>query len=313
MKKPSRLTLSLFVLLSTAGALLAWEDFSIELFRPRVDVGIESVPKADLQDSGDTFSMHSLTLQGNLPIGKTHVYAGGPVAAYQILAHARAKASVADISFLEDTREFYAGGLAVTGIILGRDLNLYAVALGVSFADDADSLESLEPRFSGVGVGTYRIGNDFAILYGAAFTYLYGQGLGLPIAGAYWRISPRWSVAGMLPFACGATYNAGRDLKIRFLLGVVGERHEFANNDELPGESDDLYFSVTGGRLGAQVDHAFTPNTTVVAEAGVIGVRQLTVADSDEDIRSEAVDATGYARLFLRYTFGESLWQRSRQ
>lgn len=87
-----------------------------------------------------------------------------------------------------------------------------------------------------------------------AATYQFGRGLAVPVVGGIWRVNPRWSLSGTLPFSVAASYRVRDNLGLRFLLGFAGNRYRFANDGEFPGQPETVYLSIVQSRPIAEVE-----------------------------------------------------------
>lgn len=304
------LSLMLFV----AAQAIASDEFDLDLFRPRAEVAVEASPDADITgtDNG-TVSMNTASFGGFVPIGGTHFKKQGRLFAYQILAHGQVSDTPMTLSMpdVEIDRMLYAGKLGVTGVFISQARNRYILSLGSSFAEDEDSISNLQPRFSGLGIGSYRISKPVSLLYGGVFGYSYGKGLALPLVGAEWKISDKWSFTGIVPFSLKATYKPTEVLKIRMLAGIAGNNYRFQNSDELLSvtKDNDLRLKTVGARISAQAEYEISNNLTIQGELGFQGKKKISFLDeSDDEVLSVDTDPTPFAGLALRYNFGPSLW-----
>lgn len=301
------------LLLSPAAPCAAQEDYLIDLFRPRLDVGLDSVGPADFTDLDmERFSQDTLSVRLNVPIGKAHLLENSSLIGYQFFTEAYILSSNTEISFLEENPRLYSGGIQFTGLALSQGLNLFIGNIGVTFAEEEETLDSPDARFNFFGAGTYRTSENFWLGYGGAFTHQYGEARLFPLVGFYWKINDRWSLGSLAPFFARGTYAINPRLKLNLQAGVVGENYQFANEPEsdgdpvpFPGEPDVIHLRTFEGRLGAELEYSASARFAIVGQIGVNGGRRLEFADTeDNEIISEEIDPSGFLWLALRTTFG---------
>lgn len=308
----------------------AQEEVEIfDLFRSRLTLGGESSGERSFREdegpyidaSEDTLLMRSANVSLNVPLGGTHVRPEGSLLGYQFFAHAAGGASSVDLdaAFLDDDLGLYRSGLGLSALILSRSRKLYAAALIINGAEEEESRDDPDLRYTGVGLGSFHRGSTLWI-YGGAFTYQLGRGLALPVFGGWSRISPNWSLAGVVPFFFRAAYQPAPAWSLGLFAKVNGNRYGFDNSDDpdtpandkrLPGEPQDLFLRLVQGKLGADLSWRVSDHFSLVAEAGSLVGRRLIFSDSDEEIFSAEIEPAGYASLKVGFTFGDTLFDEA--
>ena len=317
--RPAGRGVVLGALLLTAAAAgqeaVAQEDLELDLFRPRLEITGERVPQREFTDiPGDFFSQRSLDLKLNVPLGSTHFHPGKAILGHQIFAQVQMKSSPTDISFLDRDLDLYSGAARVTGLMLSRTGNLYIASLGASFAEDDQTIDNLDPRFAGVGIGTYRKNEELTFIYGGIVSYAYGRRLTIPMFGLVWRYRPKWSLFTVVPFVVKTTYRRSDKLSLNFNLAVSGDRHRFANEGDFPGEPETIFLRVVQSRLGAELEYRPNRDHAFLGEVGVLSNRRLEfsrTSEIDDTILEADIEPSGYLRLAWRYSFGKSLLDKA--
>ncbi len=318
MKRPRPMAIAAVLALS-CGLAAAQEEFRLDLFNPRLDLIGEGIPSREFDEqdepslAGQEFRMSTYGLAANIPLGPTSIRSEGKVLGWQVFLNAQAETSSTEITFLQDDPQLYQGALRLTSVFLSRGGNLYVGSLGASFAEEEESLDDLEPRFSGIGVGTYRKSDSFAFIYGGVFTYQYGRGIPFPVFGVHWRINERWSLQALAPLTARFTYKTSDRWKLGLLLTPSGNRYRFANADGevFAGQPDEVFLRIVGVRLGAEIELVAGDHVTFAGQAGVLGGRRIRFSDDDDnDFLDARLDPAGYARAFVRFRFGKSLVEK---
>lgn len=302
------------IVAGAAGVARAQDEIVLDLFRSRVDIAADRLPDRPFNEDvngnpvdGD-YGSSSVSLFANIPLGGVHVRPGKKVVASQWFVGGMYQRSSPDITFLSQDHTLTNGVLNASRLWLSRGRELYLVSAGASFAEDQDTLSDLKPRFFGLFVGTHRFNPETALLYGGAFTYVFGRGLPLPIIGVRWRINPKWTLTGMVPFTVDARYAARRDLAVRIRLAPQGNLYRFSNQGDFPGQDEVVHLRTVHGKLTGELEWVAARNFTLLVQGGVIRARKFAFADEDNnDFLDTSTPATGYARVAARFIFGKTL------
>jgi len=314
---PSRsarlLLASLIVFLGGAAAVFAQEDIDLRLFRPQIDLSGETFQDKPFDDQpGEEYGSDALSFAANIPLGKLHVRWDKKYRASQFFAHVVGSRSSPNISFLTgEQRQLYSGVLAVSGVWLSKNSNLYVASAGGSFAEDDRTIHDLEVRPYALFLGTHKVREWITLVYGGAATYQLGKGLALPVLGMVWWINPKWTVIGTLPFSVSAGYRINDDLALRLALGFAGNRYRFANDGEFPLQPEIVYLSTLQSRLTAELEWKAGDAVSLYAQGGTTQTLQFTFS-GDEDLAGDkfvedSTVATGYLKVGARFTFGKSI------
>jgi hypothetical protein len=205
----------LLISLSGAGTLVAQEEDTFDLFRPRLEIGAGASREKAFRDEedafidpdSDTLDWRALNLRANIPLGGTRLDGTGRLLGHQFFAHGAIEGSSTQISFLQEDPVLYHGGLGFTALMLSQSRNLYAASLFATVAEEEDTLDSPDIRYTGLALGSVRRGSGI-LIYGGAFTFQLGRGLVLPVFGGWTQLSPNWSLGGAFPFLLRATYRS---------------------------------------------------------------------------------------------------------
>jgi hypothetical protein len=208
------------------------------------------------------------------------------------------------VDFLQRDGRFYKASVGVTGFYLSPGSNLYALYLGAAIAEEDATISSPTALPLALGFGTYRLGDSLAIVYGAGFTYAFGRGVALPLLGAMWRPSERWSLSALLPLVAGASYRVTDDLQLGVRLAVDGDQFRFANEGLFPGERDELTMRLAAGKLALHAIYRISRDLQLRAEVGALGPRRIRFTDGDREIAESEIASGGFVTASVRYAFG---------
>ncbi len=287
----------------------AQEDFDVRLFKPTITFSATGVPDRDFKDIDGDYGWRGLSVRANIPLGPAYVHPQSSILGHQVLLTAGFGARSQTVSVIEHQPRLYDGVLAGSAILLSRNLNLYYVSLGATFAEDQDTIKHARARFFGVGLGTYRKSEKLWFVYGGAFTYVYDRGLALPLFGIIYRASPDWTVAGAVPFFWRVTESFDPSLKLHYLLAASGQRYRFDNSEgTFPLEDSTVYERMREARLGVELEYRPARDVALLAQVGLAFARKLQFANLGEDaFFSQTVRPAPYVRLGVRFGIGKSV------
>ncbi len=331
-RRARNLAFASFVLLAAIPPAHAQDEEVFDLFRPTLTLEVDSSgersfrededPNFPIDANADAFRWRSGRLNLVAPLGGTHLGRPGAILGYQYLAIASAGASSVDLStsFLDEDLRLYGAGVGVGALVLSRGRKLYAGAIFIGGAEEEESRDDPDLRYSGIGLGSFHRGSTLWI-YGGAYTYHLGRGLLLPLFGAWSKISPSWSLAGAVPFLFRATYQPAPRWSLGLFMKVSGNRYGFDNSDDpgtaanearLPAEASELFVRIVQGRIGADLSWRLSDRFSLVAEAGSLVARRLVISDGDDEVLASEIEPGGYASVRLRIGFGDTLFDEAK-
>lgn len=224
----------------------------------------------------------------------------------RIQAQLGARLYAPEIDLLDRDSRFYRLSAGVTGLYVSPGLNLYALYVGASIAEESETIDSPSLRPLAAGLGTYRFGSSFALIYGGAFTYVFGRPLALPLAGLLWKPRRDLNVAVLAPVAAVATYRLTPEIRLGATLSVTGDRFRVSNQGLFAGAPETVDMSVAGGKLAATAAYKFTRDLQLKLELGVLGPRKIRFSDGGDTLAESPVEPGGFARTELVYAFGDA-------
>lgn len=319
MTRPSRKILPVVALLAAASfaapAARAQEGFDLRLFRPSVAVWFGGSPDVDFKPDPESppvegqYGARSIGFGANIPLGKTGVHLGNEhLLAHQVLLGVTFATTDQTIDPLARAPRLYNGGITTTALFATQALNLYAVSVGASFAEDEDTIDDLDTRLFALGLGTWRHSPELAFVYGGAVTYLFGRKSILPAFGILWNPAPNWFISGALPFSVRVSQRFNPKLRLNYLLYAAGQRYRFANDGTFPGQNDVVYQRMRESHLGAEIDYRPSPDWAILGQAGVAGGRRLSFSDlGEDDFFQSRINPAPYVKVGVRYVFGKTV------
>jgi len=284
------------------------DAIELALFRPRIDVLLESRGPREPEDAA-RYTIGSARLAANVPLGPTHLRPFSSLQGFQLLAQAQISAGTAEIAPLRREHHVYGGGLAITALLFSKAGHRYLVSVGAGFAEDEETISSLQARPVALGLGMHRLGERVHLVFGGAFTHVYGRPLAIPLLGAQWQPGPRWKVEGILPVAVHLSWRSSARLTLRGHLRAAGDRTRWSNDGDFPGEPETLYLRARGGQATLGADWTVSSHLLLLAQAGTDGARGLTWSDGPRDLLSFEAAPGATLLVGARVSFGRSLME----
>jgi hypothetical protein len=300
--------------LAAPGPLFAQDDFEFKLFRPVVSVSVIGEPDADFKDVDGQYGASGAMVATNIPLGGVHLHPQGKVLGHQVFLTAGfgTTSQRFDTPFVDREPRLYNGVVAGSVLFASRKGNFYYGSAGASFAEEQDTVGSPSPRPYALGMGTYRTSHTMMLVYGGAFTYLYGRGLLLPAFGIVYTPNTTWTISGAVPFSWRFTQKLTDSLRMNYLIWVSGQQYRFNNDDNFPGQDSKVYERVRERHLGAEIEYRATPDIALLGQVGVSGGRRLGFANAGEsEFAASDINAVPYIKLTARFLIGKSLFDQA--
>ena len=305
MKSLLRVALPFYLIVTGVFSLHAQDEFSLELFRPRLNCDIGWDAERDFTDEDGYCSSQFLSINTLIPLGKTTYRTQGALMGYQTFCSLNLKSASPDTSLFEHERTFLSGGANITSVFLTRGLNLAVVGLGTNFAKDTE-VSGTEFRLIGFGMGAFRFSKECYGIFGGAFSFRYGEGALFPILGVTWDIHKNWKLSFVFPFIMTCTFNPKNNWKYKLTLRAEGEQYRIAD-ENIWGADDEVLMQVTAGETLIAVEYSGFKNIVWVFQAGALTFRKLEVHDGDDELFSTDIETGPAFKIGIRYTFGQSL------
>ncbi len=290
-------------------AARAEEMIGLDLFAPRASVSVQGGPTKDFKDVPGTFREHGWSADASVPLTGRAASDSDGATGHQLLARAAFGVASPDVSFLNRQPTLYSGALGLTEILLRPSKNFLLFSAGASFAEDDKTIQHMSPRFTGMGLASYRTESKLIFLYGLGYSYGFGRGLLLPVLGLQWRTEGPWSGSVLLPFSVKVRYRVNQDFRWGLLVGASGDRYRFSNEGSFPGASETLRLRLTQGRAGFDADYRLSKGLSLAGELGVLAGRRFAISDGNTDLVASGIQPSGYLKLSVRQSFGKSALQ----
>lgn len=303
------------VALFGARVAVAQEDFDIRLLKPTVTIMGSGSPDKGFKDESidGEYGEKQYDLRANIPLGPAHVHPQASILGDQFMLNVAYGTRSQDLTFLPDQPRLYQGTVSLSALLLSKKFNIYYFAAGASYAEDRTSLSDVQTRPFAVGLGTHRTKGQWLLVYGGAFTYVYGRGLLLPLFGVVKKINDHWVFAGAVPFFWRFTDIFNQKVRLSYILRAAGQRFRIDNSGGIfPGQDPEVYERVVEGRLGAQLEYRANKSLTLLAEAGEAFGRRLEFNNLHQDpFFDQQLRPAPYALVGLRFGIGKSIFDEA--
>jgi hypothetical protein len=310
------LPLTLVVLALAVAPLFAQEETDFKLFRPMVSITTLAEPDADLKDVDGQYGQSGVAVAANIPLGGVHIHSSGKLLGDQFFLSGGfgTTSQRLDTPAVNQQPRLYNGVLAGSVLFLSRKGNFYFASAGASFAEDQDTLGSLQLRPYGIGLGSVRTSPKMMLVYGGAFTYIYGRGLLLPVFGLIYTPNKTWTISGAVPFSWRFSQRLNDSLRMNYVLWVSGQRYRF-NNDNgqtFPGQDSVVYERVRERHIGAELEYHPTRDIALLGQVGLAGGRLIGFSNpGEDDFVQSNINGVPYVRLTARFAIGKSLLDKA--
>lgn len=186
-----------------------------------------------------------------------------------------------------------------------REMCMFRV--GVSIAEEKETLSDPQERLSFLWMGTYRKRPNLTYIYGAGYSYIFGRGRLFPALGFNWKIDEKRDLNFILPLRARYVYKASPLLKASLYSAVFGDQYRFKNQGLYPGQPDTLYLHTVGFKLGAGAEYKASPGWTFGADMGTVIRRDADVsasADSSGELAQDRMNGEFFFQASCKWSFG---------
>jgi hypothetical protein len=325
-----RLAAAAALFLLSAGTARAQGEVDLRLFRPSLTITGIGTTKSDFsdQDIDAEYRSSNVTLLANIPLGPAHLKGGGGLLGWQPMLTIGAGATDQTFNLPTVDREprLYNGLVNGSVLLISSKPNMHYISVGASFAEEEETVSNPDIRGSAIYFGTYRKSPAWTLVYGGAYSFVYGRGLLLPAFGLIWTPNQNWTLSGILPFGWRLSQKLGETTFLNYVVWVSGQRYGFENDGTftVPAEfrNDKVYERVREQHLGVELELGRGRPFAFLAQAGVAFARRLAftpIESSGAAIESrpdalvdDAIDPAPYLRLSFRVPLGKSLLDEMR-
>lgn len=253
--------------------LIAIDAWAIPIPRTRLGAGLLSVPEQGSGDGrfGETgFFVHgaaSLYSQSRPDSWSRH-------SSLSVRALAARESDL--VALLGRTVDLNRAETGLTGGTLSRGGELYMIRLGIGFLEET-GVEGVDWMSRGAAVSSWHWNRSAALLYGGAYSYLFGEPLFLPALGVMIDLASGWRFTALLPFSVQATHRSEEEMDVTVFARAAGTRAHIA-----PGAGSgeqDLFLRLQRTRVGGGLYHVAEGGLRIGGEAGVEIMRKISIGD----------------------------------
>ncbi len=290
----------------TAPALLAQETgFGVERFASHVTLSLFGATKANLEDTAGSFRISTGSVDASFSLYSDPAVPPRTFPSFRLVGNVGFLAGPADISFLTRRHTVYRADVRPAAIWAVSDRDIFLVSIGAGFSEDQETIRNPRLRATALVLGNHRASETRSYQYGLAYSYVFGRGRLLPLAGFRWRPAPDWLVSAMVPFVISVRHGVSSGAAVGLLVAPHGNEVRFSNSGDFPGQPDTVHFRLRELKIGGEADLRIARSVLARLEAGALVARQLRFADGDNEFLKTSLRPAAYAQLTLRWSFGE--------
>ena len=195
-------------ILATAALAAAQDDRASTGLAPNISVSFAAVPARDVGTTGQQYSARGGGIGVSVPLKGGWDWDGTNVTGFHLLAHARFHVDSADVPYQAGTRTLYSGSAGVSAVHLLNSNTQLSWSLAVGIAEDRATMSDARVRVTGRLLVRKRSSDKVTLLYGGAYTFVFGKGRLLPVFGVLWRPGAGTLVSIVAPFSARVRHQA---------------------------------------------------------------------------------------------------------
>lgn len=276
-------------------------------------IGFTETPERPLKDTSGGFKSRSMNVHLSLPLfGNRDKVSTQPskdshAHFFQVSAHGSFTTGSKDIEFLDGQRNFYGGSAGIGGLFYNGRSNIIQADANMGISADGQTLQNHDaiPRFSGSFIVHHTSSPTLSFQYGAAFTYLYGRPMLLPVLGIRKKFSgSSWSVSAILPLNLQVTDRLNKEMGLSFFARPSGDRFQLLNQGYFGSTTSSIYMGLRQFEAGSSFYYRLSREFSFDAEAGLLsgGTMKFTnTSDTRTTLYATGIKSGAQFRISLRY------------
>ncbi len=291
--------ISLFILLAKFG-------FAQNATATFVEVDVDQTQERNLQNSSNTYSTKSISLNLNIPLRRdvnesslTYSYLG--IRPY-------INRTVSDLNLFYNSHIFYQSGINGLAMKSNKKKSGFIIVT-IDFQGDNKFISNITPIISGAGLYRYKPSPKYGWLAGLAYSFSYGRGLPLPILGFTYGNYNSWNFNFIVPLSFSFSSPKSNKGGITFLFSPKGFINRIENESYIT-LTDNNFFRSNGFYFGISGFYKITTRIFASLEIGGITRRKLSVSDANssihESIWSSSVENSPVLNFKILYSFKSS-------
>ena len=278
-----------------------------------IAIGFSALPERSLKDTSGGLKSRSMNIHLSLPLfgnrGKVSAHSSkdGHPHFFQVSAHGSFTSGSKDIEFLDGQSNFYGGSAGLSGLFYNGKSNIIQADANMGISADGQSLQNHDviPRFSGSFIVQHTSSPTLSFQYGAAFTYLYGRPMLLPVLGIRKKFSgSSWSVSAILPLSLQFTDRLNNKMGLSFFARPSGDRFQILNQGYFGSTTSSIYMGLRQFEVGSSFYYRLSREFSFDAEAGLLSggrMKFTNASDTRTTLYETGVKSGSQFRISLRY------------
>ncbi len=129
-------------------------------------------------------------------------------------------------------------------------------------------------------LATWTFENKAKLLYGTAYSYVFGRGILFPIIGVSWKSSGDWRFLTIVPVAFIVEKNFKDNFSFDAFVKAAGFSSKMSTDSVLTGPSDSATIRQRGADLGAGLGYRFNEDFKLSGQLGISVARSIEITSS---------------------------------
>jgi hypothetical protein len=235
-----------------------------------------------------------------------------------VLANLNAGYALPMFTFIDTQHQLVTGSVGGSFIFNSGNKNTWLGGVNAGIAEDIESLDSYEMRFTGHFLFKHKTSGNFSYHAGVVYTYVYGRGMPLPVLGGILRIGDKSKLKFTLPLSITYMIKTNELSMLSVFVQPDGNAYNFSTKSDtfFYGRNNEiLKLRLKNFKAGASYTTGKSERFQFAPEAGFLFNRSIMFTEgsytSKEDLFSNNVKPAPYVKIFLRILIGSLKWKRT--
>lgn len=288
--------------------LLRSQDYPAKnIYRIFIEMSGQHSPERAFEDVSGLYGFSSIAALVNVPL-VSKVKEGKDLTKKLLGVTAKGKGEVTlpQISLIKSDHLLVNFSASVNALYNGNK-NTWQGTFTASLAEDNYTLALPRIRFAGSLLYTRRASLHFAYTLGAAYSYIYGEGIFLPLIGSTVRIDADDRIAALLPMHVSWIHTYSFNNIMRVYVAPAGGVNRFRNNDGLfPNAPDVIFFRRREFKAGVLWRVKPAPPLIISFGGGILAKRHIYFSEKDnaDYLLHKEPQPFWFAEAGIKFRFG---------
>ncbi len=187
--------------------------------------------------------------------------------------------------------------------------NIYSFSVVPSANEDEFTINDFYVRYASSFVFMRRVSNKFLYHFGITYTFVFGDGLVIPVLGSRIKLSEKSTLNINLPFSFNYTKLVNEKFNCNFFVRATGGINRYQNKLNVDTTNSIYLFRRRNFTVGGQLNYKFNHSFWLSTQIGLVANQHISIVDENRKVINNFnynLNNVGFVRLSLIWNFNSS-------